>query len=355
MASSRGAGAPPKHQSLRGSGTGLIARPRPAPASSIVAIAYASELGRQLLPAPILGRRQGIDSHEQVDAERLRQEPGHHRFTQAQESHRAGAHTRRSRVDTTPDRAVVALTPEKARGLMSTSTQPDASARSGHLNCPRCGLSIEVRPHRTAIRHCPRCVARGRVIVELFSSTLPADVLYADSALPRVEAELEFADDTLAITDTAAGARHQQTQVLDKPRRPLPFALASTRPMAVSSSAIDERAASPRSRSRLATCPSCSPAGRAGRALPRSAHRAQRTAIPRRHQGMEMAYALLIGRDGALRPPTTFTTPTAVAIRPGSAYGASASATDFDLDPHPAVQFTALTTPITHKGAGYAS
>jgi hypothetical protein len=68
---------------------------------------------------------------------------------------------------------------------------------------------------------------------------------------------------------------------------------------------------------------------------------------------MEMAYALLIGRDGALRPPTTFTTPTAVAIRPGSAYGASA--TDLDLDPHPAVQFTALTTPITHKGAGYAS
>jgi hypothetical protein len=68
---------------------------------------------------------------------------------------------------------------------------------------------------------------------------------------------------------------------------------------------------------------------------------------------MEMAYALLIGRDGALRPPTTFTTPTAVAIRPGSAYGACA--TDFDLDPHPAVQLTALTTPITDKGTGYAS
>jgi hypothetical protein len=70
---------------------------------------------------------------------------------------------------------------------------------------------------------------------------------------------------------------------------------------------------------------------------------------------MEMAFALLIGRDGAgaLRPSTTFTTPTAFAIRPGSAYGAAE--TGLDLDPHPAVQLTALTTPITHKGAGYAS
>jgi hypothetical protein len=41
---------------------------------------------------------------------------------------------------------------------VSTSTQ--ASVRGGYLSCPRCGLSIEVRPHRTAIRHCPRCVGR---------------------------------------------------------------------------------------------------------------------------------------------------------------------------------------------------
>jgi hypothetical protein len=238
---------------------------------------------------------------------------------------------------------------------MSTSPQPDASTRARHLNCPRCGLSIAVRPHRAAMRHCPRCVARGRVIVELFSSTLPASVLYAESALPRVEAALEVADDTPAIADTDTGARQQQTQVLDKPRRPLPFALASTRPMAVSSSAIDERAASPRSRSRLATCPPCSPAGRAGCALPTSAHPAQRTAMPRRYQGMEMACALLTGRDGAAarRPPTTFTTPTAVAIRPGRASGGATP--DFDLDPHPAVQLTALTTPITDKGTGHAS
>ena len=58
--------------------------------------------------------------------------------------------------------------PRPVGGPMSTSMQVDASVRCGHLNCPRCGLSIEVRPCRTAIRHCPRCVARSRVIVELW-------------------------------------------------------------------------------------------------------------------------------------------------------------------------------------------
>jgi hypothetical protein len=46
-----------------------------------------------------------------------------------------------------------------------------------------------VQPHRAAIRHCPRCVGRNRVTVELFSSTLPADVLYDESSLPRVDGE----------------------------------------------------------------------------------------------------------------------------------------------------------------------
>jgi hypothetical protein len=75
---------------------------------------------------------------------------------------------------------------------MSVSRHPYitrvAGAFSGHLNCPRCGLSIAVRPHRAAIRHCPRCIGRSRVIVELFSSTLPAAVLYGESSLPRVDA-----------------------------------------------------------------------------------------------------------------------------------------------------------------------
>jgi hypothetical protein len=67
---------------------------------------------------------------------------------------------------------------------VSTSTQ--ASVRGGYLSCPRCGLSIEVRPHRTAIRHCPRCVGRRRLIVELVGSTITADLLYEESSLPRV-------------------------------------------------------------------------------------------------------------------------------------------------------------------------
>jgi hypothetical protein len=95
---------------------------------------------------------------------------------------------------------------------MSTSTQVDAGAPRGHLSCPRCGLSIEVRRCRTAIRHCPRCVVRSRVIVELFSSALPADVLYDESSLPGVVDEL-----ALARTSISAGS-HQQGQVGEKLR-----------------------------------------------------------------------------------------------------------------------------------------
>lgn len=69
---------------------------------------------------------------------------------------------------------------------LSTYGQPDAGAGSRHLNCPRCGLSIAMRANRAGMRHCPRCVARNRVLVELFASTLPAGVLYAESALPEV-------------------------------------------------------------------------------------------------------------------------------------------------------------------------
>ncbi len=44
-----------------------------------------------------------------------------------------------------------------------------------------------MRPYRTAIRHCPRCVARNRVIVVLLSSALPADVLYDENSLPQAQ------------------------------------------------------------------------------------------------------------------------------------------------------------------------
>jgi hypothetical protein len=122
---------------------------------------------------------------------------------------------------------------------MSTSTQVDASVHCGHLNCPRCGLSIEVRPSRAAIRHCPRCVARGRVVVELFSSALPANVLYEEDSLPRVD------DEPAPASASISGKQRQQAQVGENFRQAQPLALVVKRPMAISLSAVDERAARP--------------------------------------------------------------------------------------------------------------
>jgi hypothetical protein len=66
-------------------------------------------------------------------------------------------------------------------------TEPAPATPS--LNCPRCGLSIALRSRWLAITHCPRCVARSRTIVELFSSRLPAPVLYGENWLPGADAE----------------------------------------------------------------------------------------------------------------------------------------------------------------------
>jgi hypothetical protein len=41
-------------------------------------------------------------------------------------------------------------------------------------NCPHCGLSIRVYPNRIAPEHCPRCIARGRVAVPMYSAAAPA-------------------------------------------------------------------------------------------------------------------------------------------------------------------------------------
>jgi hypothetical protein len=51
--------------------------------------------------------------------------------------------------------------------------------RAVYLNCPRCGLSIRSKPDRPAIEHCPRCIARARVAVRLFASTMAMEQLYA--------------------------------------------------------------------------------------------------------------------------------------------------------------------------------
>lgn len=52
------------------------------------------------------------------------------------------------------------------------------------LNCPRCGLSIRPRRPWLAIEHCPRCLARARIPITLFSSTLPAAELYHPGCTP---------------------------------------------------------------------------------------------------------------------------------------------------------------------------
>ena len=67
---------------------------------------------------------------------------------------------------------------------LSRAPRRTTEASVAYLNCPRCGLSIAHSPRRVAITNCPRCAGRGRTIVALFSSQLPADLLYADGSVP---------------------------------------------------------------------------------------------------------------------------------------------------------------------------
>ncbi|MGB0092460.1 MAG: hypothetical protein WBP81_08000 [Solirubrobacteraceae bacterium] len=71
-----------------------------------------------------------------------------------------------------------------------------ASARAvSFLNCPRCGLSIRPKTSWLTIEHCPRCIARARIPIKLFSSPLPTTELYRAG----------FAPNASATTDQAAG------------------------------------------------------------------------------------------------------------------------------------------------------
>lgn len=71
-----------------------------------------------------------------------------------------------------------------------------ASARAvSFLNCPRCGLSIKPKTSWLTIEHCPRCIARARIPIKLFSSPLPTTELYRAG----------FAPNASATTDQAAG------------------------------------------------------------------------------------------------------------------------------------------------------
>lgn len=142
---------------------------------------------------------------------------------------------------------------------MSTSAQVDATVHCGHLNCPRCGLSVAVRPYRAAIRHCPRCLARARVVVEFFSSTLPADVLYDEDSLPGAD------DEPAPASTPSLGKRRQPVQVGENFRQAQTLALVVKRPMAISPPAVDERAALPHSAAVTGHLPAL-PTSKAGRA-----------------------------------------------------------------------------------------
>jgi hypothetical protein len=68
---------------------------------------------------------------------------------------------------------------QRANGMLRA---PDTCAR--FLNCPRCGLGIQPRRAWLATGYCPRCLARARIEVGLFSSTLPAAELYHPGSQP---------------------------------------------------------------------------------------------------------------------------------------------------------------------------
>ena len=50
-----------------------------------------------------------------------------------------------------------------------------------YLNCPRCGLSIRRRTEWLTVEHCPRCLGRSRIAVELFLSSRPSSEWRATS------------------------------------------------------------------------------------------------------------------------------------------------------------------------------
>jgi hypothetical protein len=70
---------------------------------------------------------------------------------------------------------------------MRADDHPASSIAMSFLNCPRCGLSIRQRAGWLTIEHCPRCIARARVAVNLLSSPLPAVELYGERSEPHCE------------------------------------------------------------------------------------------------------------------------------------------------------------------------
>jgi hypothetical protein len=65
---------------------------------------------------------------------------------------------------------------------MTIESSRRAMSPAAYCNCPRCGLTIAARFSVQTVNHCPRCIARGRVLVEMVTSTLPPQPLYAGRA-----------------------------------------------------------------------------------------------------------------------------------------------------------------------------
>jgi hypothetical protein len=88
-----------------------------------------------------------------------------------------------------------------------TSTDDRAASRRAapFLNCPRCGLSIRPKARWLTVEHCPRCLARARVAVKMFSSPLPAAELYREGGAPR-------ADGSSASATSRSGSRRGATR-----------------------------------------------------------------------------------------------------------------------------------------------
>jgi hypothetical protein len=70
---------------------------------------------------------------------------------------------------------------------MATHELVGKESASSFLICPRCGLSIKPRAGWLAVEHCPRCIARARTAVRMFSSPLPSSELYRDGFEPNSE------------------------------------------------------------------------------------------------------------------------------------------------------------------------
>ena len=74
------------------------------------------------------------------------------------------------------------------RGPLKGGELNAASPRAmSFLNRPRCGLRVRPKARGLRIEHCPRCMARASIQVELFSSPLPPAELFREGSAPHAE------------------------------------------------------------------------------------------------------------------------------------------------------------------------